>query len=77
MSIELLELAADGLGPLLDEVVFVGGATVTLWITDPGAPPARPTKDVDVVVEVATRSAFHDFEAGCDTAASRRTGRRA
>jgi len=63
VSIELLELAADGLGPLLDEVVFVGGATVTLWITDPGAPPVRPTKDVDVVVEVATRSAFHDFEA--------------
>jgi len=63
MSIELLELAADALGPLLDEVVFVGGATVTLWITDPGAPPVRPTKDVDVVVKVATRSAFHDFEA--------------
>jgi hypothetical protein len=63
VSIELLELAADGLGPLRDEVVFVGGATVTLWITDPGAPPVRPTKDVDVVVEVATRSAFHDFEA--------------
>lgn len=62
MSIELLELAAGALGPLLHEVVFVGGATVTLWITDPGAPPVRPTKDVDVVVEVATRSAFHDFE---------------
>jgi len=63
VSIELLELAADTLGPLLDEVVFVGGVTVTLWITDPGAPPVRPTKDVDVVVEVATRGAFHDFEA--------------
>jgi len=63
MSIELLELAADAFGPLLDEVVFLGGATVTLWITDPGAPPIRPTKDVDVVVEVATRGAFHDFEA--------------
>lgn len=62
MSIELLDLAADALGELLDEVVFVGGATVTLWITDPGAPPVRPTKDVDVVVEVTTSSAFHDFE---------------
>jgi hypothetical protein len=62
VSIELLELAAEALGPLLDEVVFVGGATVTLWITDPGAPPVRPTKDVDVVVEVATWGAFHDFE---------------
>ncbi len=28
-----------------------------------GAPPLRPTKDVDVVVEVTTRTGFHDFEA--------------
>jgi hypothetical protein len=63
MSIELLELAADALGPLLDEVVFVGAATVTLWITDPGAPAVRPTKDVDVVVEAATRGDFYAFEA--------------
>ena len=62
MSIELLELAADTLGELLADVVFVGGATVTLWITDPAAPPIRPTKDVDVVVEVATRTAFYHFE---------------
>lgn len=62
MSIDLLELAADALGELLEDVVFVGGATVTLWITDPGAPPVRPTKDVDVVVEVTTRTAFHEFE---------------
>lgn len=62
MSIELLELAASTLGDLLHEVVFLGGATVTLWITDPGAPPVRPTKDVDVVVEATTRSAFHAFE---------------
>lgn len=63
MSIELLEQATTALGDLLDRVVFVGGATITLWITDPNAPPPRPTKDVDVVVEVVTRSAFHDFEA--------------
>jgi predicted nucleotidyltransferase len=62
VSIALLELATETLGELVEEVVFVGGATLTLWITDPGAPPPRPTKDVDVVVEVATRTAFHDFE---------------
>lgn len=42
--------------------MFVGGATVTLWITDPGAPPPRPTKDVDVIVEVATRADYRAFE---------------
>lgn len=62
MSIELLELGAAALEPVLDEVVFLGGASVALWITDPGAPPVRPTKDLDVVVEFTTRSAFHAFE---------------
>jgi hypothetical protein len=62
VSVELLELAAQALEPVLDEVVFLGGASITLWITDPGAPPVRPTKDVDVAVEVTTRSAFHAFE---------------
>jgi hypothetical protein len=33
-----------------------------LWITDPAAPEPRPTKDVDVVVEVASRLAWHNFE---------------
>jgi hypothetical protein len=50
VSIELLGLGAAALGDLADEVVFVGGARVTLWITDPAAPPPRPTQDVDVIV---------------------------
>lgn len=62
MSVELLEGGAEALGDLLGDVVFVGGATVTLWITDPGAPPPRPTNDVDVIVEVATRTAYYEFE---------------
>lgn len=63
MNSELLELAVSALGELVDQVVFVGGATVGLWITDPAAPPVRPTDDVDVVVEVTTRTEFYDFEA--------------
>ena len=62
MSIDLLERGAAALGDLVDEVVFVGGATVALWITDPAAPPPRPTKDVDVIVEVVTRSGYYAFE---------------
>lgn len=62
MSIELLERAAQALKPELSHVVFLGGASMVLWITDPAAPALRPTKDVDVVVEVASRSAFHAFE---------------
>ncbi|HEX8054883.1 MAG TPA: nucleotidyl transferase AbiEii/AbiGii toxin family protein [Thermoleophilaceae bacterium] len=62
MSIGLLERAGADLGALVDEVVFVGGATLALWITDPGAPPIRPTKDVDVIVEVTTRGGYYEFE---------------
>lgn len=58
----MLERAAQELAPFLDEVAFVGGATVALWLTDPAAPEPRVTKDVDAVVEVATRVAWHRFE---------------
>lgn len=43
----------------MDEVVFVGGATVHLWLTEPGAPPARATEDVDVICEVASRAEYY------------------
>jgi predicted nucleotidyltransferase len=62
VSVELLELGASALDELLDEVVFVGGATVVLWISDPAAPPPRPTKDVDVIVEIASRRSYYQFE---------------
>lgn len=63
MSIELLEQAAAALGnDLNDRVVFVGAATLPLWITDSAAPPLRPTIDVDVVVEVGTLIAYNRFE---------------
>ena len=62
MSLELLERAAQALEPVLSDVVFLGGASIVLWITDPAAPAPRPTKDVDVVVEVTSRTSFHAFE---------------
>ncbi len=62
-NIRMLELAAKHLGHLLAEVVFVGGATVELWITDEAAPEFRPTDDIDVIVEIATRRDFYRFEA--------------
>jgi hypothetical protein len=37
----MFERAAQELAPFLDEVAFVGGATVTLWIADQAAPQRR------------------------------------
>lgn len=62
MSIAMLERAAQELTPFLDEVAFVGGATIALWITDQAAPSPRVTKDVDLVVEVASRAGWYRFE---------------
>jgi hypothetical protein len=50
-NLDLLLKIAHRLSPLLDEVVFVGGCTTALLITDPGAEAIRPTYDVDVIVE--------------------------
>lgn len=61
MSAEL-DLAAELLGELTEEVVFLGGATIGVWITDPAAPPVRVTKDVDAIIE-ATYSQLEDFAA--------------
>jgi predicted nucleotidyltransferase len=63
VTVDLLERGAAALGDLRNEVAFVGAATIVLWITDPAAPAPRPTNDVDVVVEVTTPNAFHDFQA--------------
>lgn len=42
------EKIASALGDLNDQVVFVGGAVVSLYIDDLAADDARPTKDIDI-----------------------------
>lgn len=51
----LVERVARRLGPLREEVAFLGGAATSLLLSDPGAPEVRSTIDVDVIVEVASR----------------------
>ncbi len=60
-NIEMLEAAVERLGSLSDELVFLGGCATGLLITDPAAPPLRVTRDVDVMVEVATLAGYHKF----------------
>lgn len=61
-NIEMLAEVAEGLGPLRGKVVFVGGSTVALYLTDPAAPGIRPTDDMDCVVELVTRTEYYKFE---------------
>ena len=57
-----LRIVAQLLAGLEQEVVFVGGATVSLYVDSPTAIDVRPTDDVDVVVELATYGSFSALE---------------
>ena len=51
-NLPLLEDAVRKLAPFLDEIVFVGGVTMGLLITDEAAAPIRGTTDVDVIAAI-------------------------
>ena len=53
---------ARQLGDLNEDFVYVGGVVVGLLITDSGAPPVRPTLDIDVVVSVASRGEYYNLQ---------------
>jgi hypothetical protein len=46
------------LAPVLDELVFVGGCTTGLFVTDPAAGGIRPTRDVDAIVDVTSYAQY-------------------
>lgn len=58
---EMIAAVARLLGDLKDEVVFVGGATVPLLITDPAAPAIRSTLDVDLVADLSSLPSYYSF----------------
>lgn len=61
-NIRLLEIVARRLHDVLPEVVFVGGATVSLFLTDPAAGEVRTTRDVDVIVNILALIEYHKLE---------------
>lgn len=60
--IELIVFAAEKLQELRQQVVFLGGAVVGLLVTEEGGIPLRATKDVDVLVEIATRIDYYRID---------------
>jgi predicted nucleotidyltransferase len=59
---EMLVRVARAFDELLDRIVFVGGVTVDLYVSLPGAPDARPTIDVDCIVEIGSLLDYYAFE---------------
>lgn len=60
-NVQALRIVADALGPLVDQLVFIGGAVAGLLITDPLAEAVRSTQDVDAIAQEA-RARFHQVE---------------
>ncbi len=61
-NMEMLQIVANGLEELKEEVVFVGGAVAELYADDPAASDIRPTQDVDCVIELGSRSDYDSLE---------------
>lgn len=53
-NLDMLTIVAKGLKGLKERVVFVGGATIELYVAT-STPEGRATDDVDCVVEMASR----------------------
>ena len=60
-NLQLLVDAAKLLKPILGELVFVGGCTTALLVTDKGAADVRPTYDVDAIVGINSYVEYAGF----------------
>lgn len=58
----MLSLAAKLLGNLRDDVVFLGGCTTAVFITDQAVPDVRYTLDVDCIIDVISLAEYYKLE---------------
>lgn len=61
-NLAILELVAHALGPVCDDVVFVGGCATGLLLTEPRPDRIRITEDVDIVAQALTMYDYHAIE---------------
>ncbi len=61
IHLDVLKMTIHALGELADDLVFVGGSTISLYITEPEVVQVRETLDVDCVVEVSGRVAYEEI----------------
>jgi len=61
-NLSMLQIVADGLGELVDEVVFVGGSVAELYADNSALSDIRPTMDEDCVVELSSKTSYYQLE---------------
>ncbi|MES2837807.1 MAG: nucleotidyl transferase AbiEii/AbiGii toxin family protein [Bacteroidota bacterium] len=55
-NLNVIKRIAKALGELNNNVIYVGGAVVSIYANDPAADDVRPTKDIDISLSVASIS---------------------
>ncbi|MBU2950972.1 hypothetical protein KO493_09695 [Tamlana agarivorans] len=58
---KIIKRVAEALRELNDEVIYVGGATVSLYVNDPAADDVRPTKDIDISIKIVSLSHLEEI----------------
>ena len=61
INVTRIKAVNNALGELRDKVVFVGGATVSLY-ADSASEEIRPTDDIDIVVEIWARKDYIEID---------------
>ena len=61
-NLAILELVARALGPVCDDVIFVGGCATGLLLTQERPDRIRITEDVDIVAQALTVHDYHAIE---------------
>lgn len=60
-NLAMLTYVAEKLEELRNDVVFLGGCSTCLFVTEQGSPDARGTLDVGCILDVISTSAYHQF----------------
>ena len=61
IDLEILKLTIKELKPLLNEIVFLGGSVISLFVDEPGILEIRETFDVDCAIEISHREDYERF----------------
>lgn len=61
-NLRMLEFVASKLKDMCNDVVFLGGCTTAIFITDSAVPDVRHTLDVDCIIDVISLNAYHQVE---------------
>ena len=62
INIDSLIKVAEGLKPLLNDLVFVGGSIIEFYVNRPTALGVRPTMDIDCVIELTGYAEYVKLE---------------